>query len=191
MVDLGDAISRARRGDETAFAALFREFQPAMLRYLRGAARTTAEDLASEVWIDVVRGLGSFRGDATSFPAWLFTIAHRRVIDGRRNQALRYETLMSVVPDSQAVPDAASDAEQRMSMDDAVGLIGSLPPDQAEVVLLRVVAGLDVSTVASIVGRRPGTVRVLSHRGMQRLARVVAERSSDRDDAARTAKEEV
>jgi RNA polymerase sigma-70 factor (ECF subfamily) len=49
-------------------------------------------------------------------------------------------------------------------------LVAELPPDQAEVVALRVVGGLEVAEVAKIVGKRPGTVRVLAHRGLRRLA---------------------
>ena len=45
-----------------------------------------------------------------------------------------------------------------------------LPPDQAEAVLLRVVADLSVTEVAAILGRREGTIRVLVHRGLRRLA---------------------
>jgi RNA polymerase sigma-70 factor (ECF subfamily) len=52
----------------------------------------------------------------------------------------------------------------------AVALIATLPPGQAEVVLLRVVAGLDVAQVAAITGKRPGNVRVLTHRALRRLA---------------------
>ena len=59
---------------------------------------------------------------------------------------------------------------RRWSTEQAVALIGSLPVDQAEVLLLRVVADLDVATVAAILGKRPGAVRVLAHRGLRRLA---------------------
>jgi RNA polymerase sigma-70 factor (ECF subfamily) len=45
-----------------------------------------------------------------------------------------------------------------------------LSPDQADVVLLRVLAGLDVEQVAEILGKRPGTVRVLQHKVLRRLA---------------------
>ena len=53
-------------------------------------------------------------------------------------------------------------------------LVADLPPDQAEVVLLRVVAGLGVDEVAEIMGKRPGTVRVLQHRALRRLAQIHA-----------------
>ena len=51
-------------------------------------------------------------------------------------------------------------------------LVRALPADQAEVILLRTIAGLDVAQVAEVMGRRPGTVRVLQHRGLRRLAEV-------------------
>jgi RNA polymerase sigma-70 factor (ECF subfamily) len=51
--------------------------------------------------------------------------------------------------------------------------VALLPADQAEVVLLRVVGGFDVAEVAVLVGRRPGHVRVLQHRGLRRLAQLL------------------
>ena len=42
-------------------------------------------------------------------------------------------------------------------------------------ILLRVVAGLDTDTVARLVGRSPGAVRVAAHRGLRRLAQILAE----------------
>jgi RNA polymerase sigma-70 factor (ECF subfamily) len=53
-----------------------------------------------------------------------------------------------------------------------------LPPDQAEVVLLRVVAGLSVEAVAAVTGKRTGTVRVTAHRGLRKLAVALAENPS-------------
>jgi RNA polymerase sigma-70 factor (ECF subfamily) len=60
-----------------------------------------------------------------------------------------------------------------MSTQSAIALIGTLPADQAEAVMLRNVSGLPVSVVAEIMGRPPGTVRVLCHRGLRRLARTL------------------
>ena len=54
-------------------------------------------------------------------------------------------------------------------------IVELLPPQQAEIVLLRVVAGLDVAAVAEITGRRPGTVRVMQHRALKSLARALGD----------------
>ena len=67
----GDTLARAQAGDEAAFACLFRDVQPALLRYLRVIA-PEAEDVAGDTWLQVVAGLAGFRGEEQSFRAWLF-----------------------------------------------------------------------------------------------------------------------
>lgn len=175
MAELDDVISRARGGDEAAFVVLFRTYQPLLLRYLRGVAHDVCDDLASEVWLDVVRGLKTFTGDESGFRGWLFTIARRRVIDMRRTRTRRPEIPLAEPPDDTIAPDAAWEVDRSFSTDRAIALISKLPTEQAEVVLLRVVAGLDVPAVAEIVGRRSATVRVQSHRGLRRLAEILGE----------------
>jgi RNA polymerase sigma-70 factor (ECF subfamily) len=56
------------------------------------------------------------------------------------------------------------------SLQAMAAMIAALPADQAEVIVLRVIAGLDVAEVAAVTGMRPGTVRVLTHRALRRLA---------------------
>ena len=63
------------------------------------------------------------------------------------------------------------------STEDAPHRVRSLPATQAEVVLLRVVAGLPVAEVAELLGRSPGAVRVACHRGLENLARVPAKKA--------------
>jgi RNA polymerase sigma-70 factor (ECF subfamily) len=135
-------------------------------------APPVAEDLASETWLDVIRGLDRFAGAEQGFRAWIFTAARHRVTDWRRQQARRPTTPLptELLPQRPAPDDPAAAAVQSISTDAALRLIAELPPDQAEVVALRTLAGLDVARVAEIVGKRPGAVRVLTHRGLRRLA---------------------
>ena len=84
----GDILLRAQAGDETAFACIFRDVQPALLRYLRVIA-PDPEDVAGETWVQVVAGLAAFRGDEQAFRAWLFTIARHRAADGGRSRTRR------------------------------------------------------------------------------------------------------
>ena len=74
-----------------------------------------------------------------------------------------------------ATPDAADLAMERISTRSAIALLSDLPAVQAEVNLLRVVAGLDTEAVAQLMGRSPGAVRVAAHRGLRRLAGILAE----------------
>jgi len=81
----GDILASARGGDEAAFACIFRDVQSA-LRYLR-VITPEAGDVAAETWLQVVAGLGGFRGDEQAFRAWLFTIARHRAVDAGRSRA--------------------------------------------------------------------------------------------------------
>ena len=169
-------LTAAAGGDEQAFAVLWRRLQPGLMRYLQALAPETAEDLASETWLRVVAGLRRFRGDERAFRAWLFTVARHRVIDGWRAGNRRPVAGLPVeaLAEWRAPDDVAGQVVESLSARQAVTLLAGLPQAQAEVVLLRVVAGLEVDEVARIVGKRPGTVRVLAHRGLRRLAEWLA-----------------
>jgi len=164
-------LLQAQGGDEDAFALLWRAHNPSLLRYLGVLCPAVADDIAAETWLQVVRGLGKFRGDETGFRSWLFTIARNKVTDWQRQQKRRPATALHET-DAEAVPaddDTADAALRRLDTEAALALIAQLPRDQAEIVLLRVVAGFDVADVAKLVGRQPGTVRVTAHRALKRL----------------------
>ena len=165
-------LDAAAAGDEAAFRVLWRDLQPRLLRYLDALAPGAGEDLASETWLRVVDGLTRFSGDERAFRAWVFMVARHRAVDRWRRRTRRHDELVPVeaLADLPAVDDPAEAALDAISTQSAVALLATLPRDQAEVVLLRVVAGLDVAQVATITGKRPGTVRVLAHRALRRLA---------------------
>jgi RNA polymerase sigma-70 factor, ECF subfamily len=162
-------LAAARTGEEWAVAVLYREFQPMLLRYLRMLEAGEGEDLASETWADVAAGLSRFRGDEQAFARWLFTIARRRLIDLQRRRG-RAISAASQLKALEACESAEGAALARSETELALARLAALPRGQAEVILLRVVAGLRVSDVAEILGKKAGTVRVLQHRGLKRLA---------------------
>ena len=172
-------LADAAAGDERAFARLWRDLQPAVLRYLRVAVPDAAEDVASETWLEVVRDFRRFRGTEERWRAWVFTIARHRALDARkwRSRQRSVPVTREALTGRQAPDDPEGEAVEALGTRRALAIIAELPADQAEVVALRLIAGLDVERVAAIVGKRPGTVRVLSHRGLRRLGeRLQAER---------------
>jgi RNA polymerase sigma-70 factor, ECF subfamily len=179
-------LRAAGRGEHWALAQLFRTYQPRLIRYLRGQEPTVADDLAGEVWIAVARGLDGFVGDERGFRAWLFTIARSRLVDHRRKAVRRrtdpfpHDRLDR--PDRHVDGgDPAATVLRRMGAQEAVDeLVAELTAEQAEAVLLRVVAGLDVGEVAHVMGRSPGSVRVLCHRALRRMADRFPERVPER-----------
>lgn len=165
------ALTAARLGEEWAVALLWRDLHPRILRYLRVAVGDSdAEDVASDVWLEVARGLGRFDGDESAFRGWVFTIARRRAIDAGRKVRRRRTDPTPPQQFDRAPADGPDKLEARMALDAALRRVARLPADQAEVVALRVLAGLSAEQVAEIVGKRAGAVRVLQHRGLRRLA---------------------
>jgi RNA polymerase sigma-70 factor, ECF subfamily len=167
-----EVIRRAQGGDPDALAHLWRSYQHLVLRYFRGKGMSEPEDLASTVWVEVAAGLDRFDGEEPDFRRWLFTIAARRRIDDIRTTK-RHADRLERTPIDGRPPHALSageEAERAAALDDALAMVRTLPPDQAEAVLLRVVADLSVSEVAEIMRRSEGAVRVLVHRGLKRLA---------------------
>jgi RNA polymerase sigma-70 factor (ECF subfamily) len=171
-----EVLAGARSGAQWAVATIYRDLQPSLLAYLRAVEARDAEDLASEVWLGVARNLQRFEGDEPAFRGWVFTIARRRVVDLRRQRGRR-QTEPAPVEELAAVPGVAdTEADAIDALDaDAVRrrIVELLPPDQADVVLLRIVGGLDTRQVADVLGKRPGAVRVLQHRALRRLAKAL------------------
>jgi RNA polymerase sigma-70 factor, ECF subfamily len=172
----GVTLANARTGDEAAFAFIFHDVQPALLRYLR-VITAEPEDVAGETWIQVVTGLRRFRGEEQDFRAWLFTIARNRAADAGRSRHRRPAVPLDMTEAAQqfTTADAADQALEAVSTQAAMELIKSLPREQAEIIMLRVVVGLDAGDVAKIVGKTSGAVRVAAHRGLRRLAGQVAQ----------------
>jgi RNA polymerase sigma-70 factor (ECF subfamily) len=170
--DLADLVQPAARGDEGAFRSLYREVQPGLLRYLRGLVGEDAEDIASEAWLQIARDIRSYRGEGSGFRGWAVTIARNRALDH-----LRYRQRRPTVPaslehfaDLAGLDDTEGRAMEAVAMRAVIEWIATLPQDQAEAILLRVVAGLDAQAAAAVLGKRAGAVRTAAYRGLKRLA---------------------
>jgi RNA polymerase sigma-70 factor (ECF subfamily) len=177
---LDDAVRRAKRGDGEAFRLLYRDLQPRLLRYLHAlAGPQDAEDIASETWLQITRDFATFTGSYDGFRGWAATIARHRALDHRRRTS-RQPALPVPADDLAAWPatgqtaDTAARALDAVATRDAIALIATLPPDQAEAVLLRAVLGLDAATAGEVLGKRSGAIRTAASRGLRTLARKLA-----------------
>ncbi|MGH2957596.1 MAG: RNA polymerase sigma factor [Solirubrobacterales bacterium] len=165
-------LEAARDGDEGAWAEIFAELAPAVLGYLRSNRAPDPEDTLGEAFLQVARDMHRFEGDQRSFRAWVFTIAHHRMIDARRYAARRPVELVPETPEPRGVADdAAQEALARIGADEVQRVLAELTPDQREVLLLRVIGDLTVEQVADAVGKRPGAVKALQRRGLAALRR--------------------
>lgn len=170
--ELSEAIRAASAGRDDGFRTLYRVVQPGLLRYLKVLVGADAEDVASETWLQVVRDLHSFKGDGDAFRRWAVTIGRHRAMDHLRRNQRRPSVAMPVESMTELTggDDTEIAAIETLTTEGALNLIASLPQDQAEAVLLRVVVGLDANSAAQVLGKKSGAVRTAAYRGLKRLA---------------------
>jgi RNA polymerase sigma factor (sigma-70 family) len=184
-----DVLAAARVGAAWAFEVLYRDLAPAVTGYLRLHGAPDPDDLASETFLDVFRGLAGFTGDEQGLRSWVFTIAHRRLVDDWRRRGRRPQLAdggAELVPDAVG-GDVEDDVLDRLGTETVHRLCAGLPADQRSVLLMRVLADLTVEQVAEVMGRSVGSVKALQRRGLRRLREELEPAGATRTRDSRTA----
>lgn len=167
-------LAAAQAGAPAAFEQIFTALSPVVEGYLRLQGAAEPEDLTSEVFVAVLRNIGSFRGDEPGFRSWVFTIAHRRLLDERRRRARRPPPgPLSSAPDRPAPDDVERTVDQELGTEWVRALCERLSPDQRAVLLMRLVGRLTVDEVAATLGKTPGSVKALQRRGLHAISRLI------------------
>jgi RNA polymerase sigma factor (sigma-70 family) len=158
-------LSAAQADAPWAYERLYRSLAPSVCGYLRIQGSSDPEDLTSEVFLGAFRAIGTFAGDADQFRSWVFTIAHRRLTDERRARGCRPAMADAALPDWVA-GDVEEEALRRLSAERVRTLCAGLAPEQADVLLLRMVSGMTVEAIAELLGKSTGAVKALQRRGL-------------------------
>ena len=175
--DLENAIRGAKRGEESAIVVLFRCYNPPLLRYLRHQIPADYEDVASETWAAIAKGIKDFSGGPQELRAWIFGIARKKIADqfrihGKSRLAVQRERIHIDGISRDLSDPTATPAVANLSAEEAIEtLLSSLPPHHAEVILLRVVADLSVEDVANLMGKSQEAIRVIQHRAINTLVK--------------------
>jgi RNA polymerase sigma-70 factor (ECF subfamily) len=168
-------VERAQQGDADAIAVLYLWYAPAIFRYLatRVNDATAAEDLTSEVFLRAQEALSSFDHRGVPFAAWLFRIAHDRMVDYHRSQARHpSHELSEHLLDGALGPEAqaADNAEFRRLAE----AMATLTDEQQTVIQLRLIDGYSLDEAARIMQKTTGAIKALQHRALQRLTKKLA-----------------
>jgi RNA polymerase sigma factor (sigma-70 family) len=184
-------LADARTGDAVAWSALLDDLSGPLLGFARGRGVEDPEDVLGETLLSVARGLDGFSGDEDGFRAWVFTIAHRRVVDAQRRRHRRPSTPLpaeQLVPLAEALEageDVIAAAVEQLDADARLGaLLAHLTDEQREVLVLRYVADLDATTVGTLTGRSTNAVAAITRRALQRLEEVISAATSPDPGAA-------
>jgi RNA polymerase sigma-70 factor, ECF subfamily len=176
-LEFPSVLVAARTGAEWAWTKLYRDLAPSVLRYFRCYSAEGADDLAGEVFLQLVRDLPGFSGGEEQFRAWVFTIARRRLVDEWRRQRRRREDCRSDdLPVTSGAPEVVEeDVLRRLSEQRVRSVLCRLTPAQRDVLFLRIIAGLSIAETAQVLGHTPGGVKSLQIRGLEAIRRVLPE----------------
>ena len=150
---------------------MYTALAPSVAGYLRAHGATEPEDLCAEVFLQVVRGIEGFSGDERALRAWVFTIAHRRLVDELRRRGRRPAVEGGEEGAERVGGDVREDAEAALSDRAVRDAIAALAPDQRAVILLRIIGDLTIDEIARAVGKRRGAVKALQRRALKNLER--------------------
>ena len=172
--DVDLLVDAARAGGGWAFGRLWEEMSPAVAGYLRGRGIRDTDDVASEVFLAAFMGIGKFTGDGRAFRSWLFAIAHHKSVDVLRRRPSREVPTADVVDDRRTSPSAEDSALAVFDRAGIARLLGTLTPEQRNVVLLRVIGELSLAETAAAIGKPLGAVKQLQHRALARLRKEIS-----------------
>jgi RNA polymerase sigma factor (sigma-70 family) len=167
-------ITAARAGAEWAWTELYDDLAPLVLGYLRGRGAAEPEDLTGEVFLQMVRDIGSFEGDEREFRSWTLSIAHHRLLDDIRYRKRRpSEPAGEVELHALQAGDVESEALSSLGSDHVLRIMQGISPDQRDVLLLRMLADLTIEEIARILDKRVGAVKALQRRGLANLRKKI------------------
>ncbi|HYZ44464.1 MAG TPA: sigma-70 family RNA polymerase sigma factor [Xanthobacteraceae bacterium] len=168
-------IGRIAAGDQFAMRTLYARHRIPLYRWLLRIVRdqTTAEDLLSDVFLDVWRQAASFKGRA-SVSTWLLAIARYKALSARRVRvdAQLDERIASSIADPADNPEAALQEKNRSDL--LRDCLANLSPEQGEVIDLVYYHGKSVKEVAEIIGVGEATVKTRMFYARRKLASLVA-----------------
>jgi RNA polymerase sigma-70 factor (ECF subfamily) len=173
-------LALAQEGSPRACQWLYESLAGRVAGYLRLHGARESEDLTSEVFLRVFDHLREFDGSETGFRAWVFTIAHRLLIDEHRRESRQPRTVELSVGVSEGVVGGDAEVDALAALDDRriAAVLGGLRPEQREVIALRVVGDLTAEQAAQVLGKSRGAVKALQRRGIAALRRRLEEEGS-------------
>ena len=178
-------VPRCQRGDAAAVEAIYDLYADALYRYLlaRVGNADTAADLATEVFVRLIRHIGGFRLNlgrpAASFSAWLYRIAANLAADqGRASKRLPQVALEDDLPLPARRPGPQEIVEQRETLARLAQAMQKLNEDQRLVLIGKFGEEMSNAEIAQWLGKTEGAIKSLQHRALHALGRLLGKESS-------------
>jgi RNA polymerase sigma-70 factor, ECF subfamily len=170
-------IAAAQQGNEQALTTLYETYVDSIYRYIfyRVDSPEVAQDLTSEVFLRVVEGLSGYQDRGLPFLAWLYRIAHARVVDHYRHPASAGESQDLAALELGVEDDADSSLMATYQQQQVRQALACLNDEQQQVVLCRFIDGYSLQETAENLGKTVGSVKVMQHRALRALHQLLKE----------------
>lgn len=172
--DIQALIKRIQQGKSDLFGQIFDMFGDRIFRfaYLKTGDRETAKDLVSDTFLGAFQSIKHYKKQSgAKFSTWLFSIAHKKIVDyyrwqkNRKNVSL--EKISNILIDkSESNLDKINKEQQHQLI---IKYLHKLPQNLREILILKFIEELDYPEIQQITGKKQGNIRVLLHRGIKKL----------------------
>lgn len=173
-----ELIARARRYEAEAVSELYRRYANPIYRFIvyRVTEPAVAEDLLGDVFVSALERLPDYHDQGRPFEAWLYSIAHHKVVDYYRRQRVRRSTALSESLAAEALDEPDHVVARRDELREAWGAVNQLTDEQQQVVTLRFLSGYSIAEVAAQLGKSEGAIKQLQNRALSALRRILGDR---------------
>jgi len=175
-----ELIRKAQAGDRDSLKALLREIDPPVRQWALAHTGNpdSAADLCQEVYLLLLRKLGSYRGDAR-FLTWLFSVTRNQAVEAAR-RLKRHEKKMSrlkveIDRGPRGFPEGESTLDRSRIRELVETFVRELPERQREVFQMADLQGLSSPEIGTILKLKPGTVRVALLKARRTLRKKILE----------------
>ena len=164
-------LGRAQHLEPAAWSEIYGQFYPRIYAFLltRVHDAMLAEDLAADVFINALRGIGSYEDRGLGLTAWLFRIANNRLKDYYRRQAARPQQDLETIEETLGV---RGNVPLPIELDLQKAL-KHLKPEQQKILHLRFVEGLTSVQVAQVLDKTEAAVKIAQHRALKVLRQIL------------------
>jgi RNA polymerase sigma-70 factor (ECF subfamily) len=170
-------VVSAQGGDTAAFEALYDHFYDRIYRYVsfKAGDASAAEDITEEVFLRMLRSIGTYKHRGHPFSSWLFRVAHNLVADHfrkrGRDKSVPLDKVVAVVGESSV--DLDDYVQTKLAMREVNRAMEDLTDLQRQIISLRFAGGLSVNETAKAVGRNENAVKALQHAGIKKLRKIL------------------
>lgn len=170
-------IALSQQRDAAAFGVLYERYLEPIYRYLyhRVGNQEEAEDLTEELFLRAWEALPAYTVRGVPWLAWLYRIAHNLVIDHYRTRPNTGDELGALELAAERADEPEQAVVRRQRDAQLARALAHLEPLQQEVLTLRFFMGYSHRETAELLGRSEGAVRVIQHRALQLLRRLIAD----------------